>query len=382
MSMEVINVVGARPNFMKAAPILREMRKYPDLFEPVLVHTGQHYDYEMSKVFFEDLELPEPDIYLGVGSGTHAEQTGRIMIEFEKVLLREKPDLVIVVGDVNSTLAAALAAVKLHIPVAHVEAGLRSYDRNMPEEINRVLTDAIAHYLFTPSPDANDNLRKEGIAENKIFLVGDVMVDSLLYSKERAQESHILAKLGLVKNPRVTDDTPRMTDYALLTLHRPSNVDNRKSLSKIVKALRKISQKVPIIFPAHPRTKKQIKDFGLMSYFNHAPVSPMNSGINSIDPLGYLDFLNLEINAKFVMTDSGGIQEETTALNVPCLTLRETTERPITIAQGTNTLVWNDTEKIVEEAFRILEGKGKGGNCPELWDGKAAGRIVSVLAQN
>lgn len=386
--IKVINVVGARPNFMKIAPILREMRKYPEKFDPLLVHTGQHYDYEMSKVFFKDLELLEPDIYLGVGSGNHAEQTGKVMIEFEKVLFKEKPDLVIVVGDVNSTLAAALAAVKLHIPVAHVEAGLRSFDREMPEEINRLLTDAISDYLFTPSPDADENLKKEGIPEDKIFLVGDVMVDSLLYNKERAKKSNILAKLCLMKNLRtshrralIPDRLSPIINYALLTLHRPSNVDDKKSLLKILKALGEISQKIPIIFPAHPRTKRHIKRFRLENYFNYTPVFPIDSGINCIDPLGYLDFLNLEMHAKFVMTDSGGIQEETTVLNVPCLTLRSTTERPITITQGTNLLVWNDTERIVKEAFEILDSKRKKRKSPELWDGRASERIVDILCK-
>ncbi len=367
--MKAILAAGARPNFMKVAPLLRAMHKFNEerdkFFELILVHTGQHYDYEMSQVFFQDLELPEPDIYLGVGSGTHAEQTGKVMIEFEKVLFREKPDLVLVVGDVNSTLAAALAAVKLCIPVAHVEAGLRSYDRTMPEEINRLLTDAISDYLFTPSLDADENLKKEGIPKDKIFLVGDVMVDSLLYNKAKAAQSEILPQLNLAEG-----------GYVLLTLHRPSNVDNRETLLRIIKALTEISHRIPIVFPAHPRTQKKLKEFDLL---NHLPIS--NHQFLLIEPLGYLDFLNLEMNAKFVMTDSGGIQEETTVLNIPCLTLRNTTERPITIAQGSNVLVWNNTQKIIEEAFKILDGNAKKGTCPELWDGRAAERIVKVLAK-
>jgi len=363
--MKIALVCGARPNFMKIAPLLQAINKFNEghgrSFAPILVHTGQHYDYEMSKIFFDDLELPEPDIYLGIGSGTHAEQTGKVMIEFEKVLFREKPDIVLVVGDVNSTLAGALAAVKLHIPLAHVEAGLRSYDRSMPEEINRLLTDAISDYLFTPSPDADENLRKEGIAEEKIFLVGDVMVDSLLHNKDKANHSQILHQLNLINK-----------SYALLTLHRPSNVDEKESLLRIIKALCEISQKVPIVFPAHPRTKKNIGKFGFSRFFD-------DELILLIEPLGYLDFLNLETNAKFVMTDSGGIQEETTVLDVPCLTLRDTTERPVTISQGTNTLVRNDTQTIVEEALKILEGKGKKGNRPDLWDGKTAERVVEIL---
>ncbi len=365
--MKVILVCGARPNFMKIAPLLQAMDKFNQeqgkYFEPILVHTGQHYDYEMSQVFFQDLELPRPDSYLGVGSGTHAEQTGKIMIEFEKVLFQEKPELLIVGGDVNSTLAAALVAVKLHIPVAHVEAGLRSYDRAMPEEINRLLTDTISDYLFTPSPDADENLSKEGIPQENIFLVGDVMVDSLLYNKAKAEQSQILSQLNLAKK-----------GYALLTLHRPSNVDEKESLIKIIKALEEVSQRIPIVFPAHPRTRRNIEGFGFRGFFE-------DKHIYLIKPLGYLDFLKLEMNAKFVMTDSGGIQEETTVLGIPCLTLRNTTERPITIIQGTNTLVWNNTEKIIEEAFKILNGKGKKGNCPELWDGRAAKRIVEILRE-
>jgi len=423
--MEIISVVGARPNFMKIAPIIREIDKHNKsvdvspltshvspltshvspldvsrspshvsrLTSHVLVHTGQHYDYEMSRVFFEDLDLPEPDIYLGVGSGTHAEQTGKVMIEFEKVLLKEKPDLVIVVGDVNSTLAAALAAVKLHIPVAHVEAGLRSFDREMPEEINRVLTDAISDYLFTPSPDADENLIKEGIPKEKIYLVGDVMVDSLLYNKERAKKSKILAKLGLIENSPltshvspVTSHLSPLTPYALLTLHRPSNVDFKDSLSEIVSALIEISKHIPVIFPAHPRTVKNLKKFNLIHFFKSVNLSKdkiekINRGIYLLEPLGYLDFLNLEMHAKFVMTDSGGIQEETTVLNIPCLTLRNTTERPITLTQGTNTLVWNKKDKIIEEAMKILKNGGKKGNCPTLWDGKTAERIVEIIAK-
>jgi len=278
--LRIISVVGARPNFIKIAPIIRAIDKHNNsvsvsgssshlsrLTSHILIHTGQHYDYEMSKVFFEDLNLPEPNIYLGVGSGTHAEQTGKVMIEFEKVLFKEKPDSVIVVGDVNSTLAAALAAVKLHIPVAHVEAGLRSFDREMPEEINRLLTDAISDYLFTPSPDADENLIKEGIPKEKIYLVGDVMVDSLLYNKEKAKKSDILTKLGLMKGPHLPSHSSYITNYALLTLHRPSNVDFKNSLTEIVSALVEISKHIPIIFPAHLRTIKNLKKFNLLSFF-------------------------------------------------------------------------------------------------------------------
>ena len=367
--MKVALVGGARPNFMKIAPLLRAIHKFEKehgkLFEPLLIHTGQHYDYEMSKVFFEDLELPEPDIYLDVGSGGHAKQTGKIMIEFEKMLFQEKPDLVVVVGDVNSTLAAALTTAKLNIPIAHVEAGLRSFDRTMPEEQNRLLTDAISDYLFTPSPDADDNLKHEGIAQEKISLVGDVMVDSLLYHKPKAEHSQILNQLNLAGK-----------DYTLLTLHRPSNVDEKDSLFKIMKALEEISQRIPIVFPAHPRTQKRFKEFGLPDQ-----TAATSQRLLIIPPVGYLDFLKLEMNARFVMTDSGGIQEETTVLSIPCLTLRDTTERPITITQGTNILVWNETQKIIEEAFKILDGQGKQGTYLPIWDGKTAERIIEVLSQ-
>ncbi len=390
--IKVILIAGARPNFMKIAPIIRSIKKHNQsindsrfTIQEILVHTGQHYDYEMSKVFFEDLDLPEPDVYLEVGSGSHAEQTGQIMIKFEKVLLKERPDLVIVVGDVNSTLASALASVKLHIPVAHVEAGLRSFDRTMPEEINRLLTDAISDYLFTPSPDADENLKKEGIPESKIFLVGDVMVDSLLLNLEKARKSKILEKLGLRKSS--SDDCPLTIDYSLLTLHRPSNVDDKDSFLKIITALTEIARRLPIIFPVHLRTRKQIESFGLQPYFinalaNERRPTTIDGGVCLLDPLGYLDFLNLMMHAKCVLTDSGGIQEETTVLGIPCLTLRDTTERPITISQGTNVLVGNDTQKIIDEAFKILDGKKKQGKVYELWDGKTAQRVVNIIVND
>ena len=366
--MKVVLVAGARPNFMKVAPILHAMHGFNDkhggLFEPLLVHTGQHYDYQMSRVFFEDLDLPEPDIYLGVGSGSHAEQTGRTMVEFEKALLKEKPELVLVVGDVNSTVAAALTATKLHLPVAHVEAGLRSYDKTMPEEINRVLTDQIADMLFTPSPDADENLLREGIPQDKIHFVGNVMVDALLDNLDKAKGRCIPLKLGL-----------ETEGYAALTLHRPANVDDEYRFREILKSLQEISSRIPVVFPVHPRTKNNIQEFGLGDFLKQ------NGGIHLIEPLGYLDFLNLLMSARFVMTDSGGVQEEATVLNVPCLTLRNTTEWKITVTQGTNTVIENVNQQLADEASRILDNKGKEGSLPELWDGKAAERIVEVISQ-
>ena len=379
--MKAILVCGARPNFMKIAPLLRAIDKHNaasqgNTIEPTLVHTGQHYDYEMSQAFFQDLELPKPDIYLGVGSGTHAEQTGKVMIELEKVLLSEKPDLVVVVGDVNSTLAAAIAAVKLNTSVAHVEAGLRSYDRAMPEEINRLLTDQISDYLFTPSPDANENLKKEGVPKEKIFLVGNVMVDSLLFNKDKADQSTILSRLKLAEK-----------GYALLTLHRPGNVDEKHSLTNIMGAITEISGRIPVVFPAHPRTQKKLREFGvnvpatvITNLDELDKHSRFNERLLIIPPLGYLDFLKLEMYARLVMTDSGGIQEETTVLSVPCLTLRDTTERPITITQGTNTIVGSNRGKIVQEVSRVLACESQSLPQIDLWDGMTARRIVAVLA--
>jgi UDP-N-acetylglucosamine 2-epimerase (non-hydrolysing) len=371
--MKIILVAGARPNFMKIAPLIRAIHKHNELnklgerlITPILVHTGQHYDYEMSHVFFQDLELPKPDVYLGVGSGTHAEQIGKVMIELEKVLLKENPDLVVVVGDVNSTLAAALAAVKLGIPVAHVEAGLRSYDRAMPEEINRLLTDQVSDYLFTHSKDADENLKKEGIPQEKIFFVGNIMIDSLLFNKARADQSQILAQLKLAEQ-----------GYALLTLHRPSNVDEKDSLTNIMSAITKISERIPVVFPVHPRTQKRLCEFNL----NPQLQSKSQSNVLITPSLSYLDFLKLEMCAKFVMTDSGGIQEETTVLNVPCLTLRDKTERPITITRGTNVLVGSNPQKIVEEALRVLASDARSLSRIELWDGMAAERIIGILAK-
>ena len=362
--MKVFLVVGARPNFMKIAPIYEEMKKYPDEFNPLIIHTEQHYDNEMSRVFFEDLELPEPDIYLGVGPGSHAVQTAKVMIEFEKVLFRDHPDLVVVVGDVNSTLACSLVASKLLIPVAHVEAGLRSFDRTMPEEINRLVTDSLSDYLFTTCEDANENLKREGISEEKVFFVGNTMVDTLLKFKDRYGPTSILSRTRAKKK-----------GYALLTLHRPSNVDDERNFTAIINALEEIQAKIKIIFPVHPRTKKQIKNMNLEDKFAN-----MQNFILT-EPLGYLDFMSLLTHSKFVLTDSGGIQEETTVLGIPCLTLRENTERPITVKEGTNVIVGVDKERIVEESLKILNGNGKIGKTPKFWDGKAAQRIVKILGR-
>jgi UDP-N-acetylglucosamine 2-epimerase (non-hydrolysing) len=361
--MKILNVAGARPNFMKIAPLMHEMRKHPEI-QPVLVHTGQHYDEKMSKLFFDDLQIPKPDINLEVGSASHSVQTAKIMIAFEEVLLQEKPDLVLVVGDVNSTIGCALPAVKLLIPVAHVEAGLRSFDREMPEEINRVLTDAISAYLFITEPSGEENLLREGILKEKIFFVGNVMIDTLLANKAKADASPILHTLGL---------SPQ--GFALLTLHRPSNVDVRETFLRILDALNDLQTHLPIIFPIHPRTQKRLGELGLSAYIESM------KHLKLIEPLGYLDFLKLTAEAKLVLTDSGGIQEETTILQVPCMTLRENTERPITVQKGTNVIVGTNTARIIAESHKILNGKVVSAQMPDLWDGKAAERIVAVLRE-
>jgi len=361
---KIISVVGARPNFMKVAPLHREFRKINWIVHRI-VHTGQHYDDNMSKIFFDDLELPEPDAYLGVGSGSHAVQTARIMIEFEKALLDEKPDLIIVVGDVNSTVACSLVAVKLGIPVAHVEAGLRSFDPTMPEEWNRRLTDVIADYLFVTEPSGVRNLLDEGVDEKRVHLVGDVMIDSLIIFREKARRRDALKQFGV--DPQ---------QYTLVTLHRPSNVDVKENLEKILHIFEGIAPRTNIIFPAHPRTVKMIDQFGMRERFAAIP------SLQLIDPIGYLDFLALMEQAQLVLTDSGGIQEETTFLGVPCLTLRENTERPITIEKGTNTLVGLDVERVIAESWKVFDGKGKRGIVPELWDGKTAERIVKIITDH
>jgi len=375
---KIMVVAGARPNFMKIAAVMRELAKHPQHFEQILVHTGQHYDVEMSDSFFSDLGLREPDIHLGAGSGTHGEQTGKIMIRFEKVCMKQKPDLVMVVGDVNSTVACTLVSAKLFIPSAHVEAGLRSYDRTMPEEINRVLTDQICDYLFTTCEDANQNLIKEGIAKERIFFVGNTMIDTLLRHIEIAKKSKILDGLGLRDNSKVKK-------YAAVTLHRPSNVDEREILKGILDALNKIAEKLPVILPAHPRTTKMIKRFKLNKVVDYQEsISSYNFNKSNkkallLPPLSYLDFLSLMSKAALVLTDSGGIQEETTILGIPCLTIRRNTERPITIKEGTNTLVGNDPDRILSTALKVLKDGAAKKKRPKYWDGRAAQRIVKIL---
>jgi UDP-N-acetylglucosamine 2-epimerase (non-hydrolysing) len=349
---------------MKIAPIHREMSKYPEL-NPLLVHTGQHYDEKMSKLFFQDLLLPEPDIYLGIGSGTHTEQSARIMLAFEKVIEKEKPDLVLVVGDVNSTAACSLVAAKMHTKIAHVEAGLRSFDRTMPEEINRMVTDALSDFLFVTEKSGLDNLRNEGIPDKKVFFTGNVMIDSLAFFLEKAKESIILSDLQL-----------NGSSFALVTLHRPSNVDVKENLENLFHTFSVVGKDMKIVFPMHPRTKKMIEKFNLGTY-----VSSIKNLIIT-DPIGYLDFMQLMQNARLILTDSGGIQEETTYLGIPCITIRENTERPVTVEIGTNVMVGPNPDLIIEETEKIISGNGKKGQIPELWDGKAAERIVKILSGN
>ena len=355
----ILHVVGARPNFMKVAPVMQALAEKSNISQ-VLVHTGQHYDANMSEIFFRQLGLPEPDINLEVGSGSHAWQTAQIMMRFEETVLAEKPDLVLVYGDVNSTVAAALVCAKLLIPVGHVEAGLRSRDRTMPEEINRLLTDQIADLLFTPSADGNVNLLQEGVPREKIHLVGNVMIDTLVRLLPLARQSTILRDLGL--EPR---------GYGLVTLHRPSNVDDPAMLHAIMDALQDIARDIPLLFPIHPRTRRRLQE---------TQYALRNTNLHLLDPLGYLDFLALQDKARFVITDSGGVQEETTYLGAPCLTVRENTERPITVEMGTNILVGRDMDRLRREVSEILAGRGKQGSAPPLWDGRAGERIAEIVA--
>lgn len=389
--MKIIHVVGARPNFMKIAPIIEAINQYnlssSRPIRQVLVHTGQHYDDRMSKLFFDELGISKPDINLEVGSASHAEQTAEIMKGFEKVCLSETPTHILVVGDVNSTIACALVASKLNIKIIHVEAGLRSFNRSMPEEINRILTDAISDYLFITEKSAEENLLREGIAKDKIFFVGNVMIDTLLKHRKKAETSKILDQLGLKKS-RSTESLLETIGYGLLTLHRPSNVDDPQTFRDILEALIEISKELPIIFPVHPRTKIKMEEINFDSGFIHDSNGKIeSSGIYFVDPLGYLDFLCLMSSAKLVLTDSGGIQEETTVLGVPCITLRDDTERPVTITDGTNVLGGTKKEAIVEATISVLnhykEFKKRADNrllrIPSLWDGQAAKRIVDIL---
>lgn len=357
--MKIHLIAGARPNFLKLAPLYKELKKFPDLFQIKIIHTGQHYDLKMSGLFFKQLELPAPDLNLEAGSASHTVQTAKIMLAYEQVLLADKPDIVVVFGDVNSTIACALTAVKMGVKIAHVEAGLRSYDRSMPEEINRMLTDTITDFYFTPSQDADENLQKEGVASKKIFLVGNIMIDSLSTYLQKAQATSILEDLQLVDQP-----------YLLVTMHRPANVDNADKLKQLFGILNELAQKCKVIFPVHPRTRSKIAAAGL---------TQKHENLILTEPLGYLEFLHLQMKAKGVITDSGGIQEETTYLQIPCLTLRDNTERPITIHSGTNQLLPFNHALIVEKAEAILSGNGKKGKIPPLWDGNTAERIVEIL---
>lgn len=378
--MKIISVVGARPNFMKVAPIHKAFTQFSIQnlsadwhdyqtgckfngefsIKHLICHTGQHYDEKMSAIFFRELELPKPDFYLGVGGGSHAEQTAKIMIEFEKVLVSEMPDLVIVVGDVNSTIACSLVAVKLGIKVAHVEAGLRSNDRSMPEEINRILTDTISDYLFVTETSGIENLKSEGVSESKIFFVGNCMIDSLIYYLPKIDASQIMNKMKLHNN-----------EFIICTFHRPSNVDDDANMMHIITLLNKLSKIKKIVFPIHPRTKKNMEIFGM--------VNKLDPNILLVDPIGYIDFLALVKNSNMVITDSGGIQEETTYLGVPCITTRRSTERPVTVDIGTNTLVGEDFEKAYILANDIIHRKRNKANIPMYWDGNAADRILNII---
>ena len=370
--LRIMSIVGARPNMMKIAPLLAELRRQEEI-EPVLVHTGQHYDYSMSQVFFDQLRVPPPDYNLGVGSGTHFAQTAEIMRKFGELVRHDRPDMVVVAGDVNSTIACALVAAKEGIPVAHVEAGLRSFDRSMPEEINRVLTDAVADLLFTTEESANRNLANEGIDPGKVFFVGNLMIDSLVSALQVARPSCLRSELGLEGKP-----------YAVLTLHRPSNVDNEDQLTRTLDAIFEVAQRIPIVFPAHPRTARNIEAAGLtaMRSWTGVPL-PCGTGLWMMPPASYLDFLDLMQHAVMVITDSGGVQEETTFLGVPCLTYRDTTERPVTVSMGTNRVVGCDPQHLLLNSLEVLQEAPQGPAIarPPLWDGRTASRIVQILKE-
>jgi UDP-N-acetylglucosamine 2-epimerase (non-hydrolysing) len=359
--MKLVNIVGARPNFMKIAPLMHQLAK-SDKIETILLHTGQHYDEKMSHLFFEELQIPKPDFNLEVGSETQAKQVAKIMDKFEDACLEIKPDAILVVGDVNSTMACSIVAAKLGIKIIHLEAGLRSYDRRMPEEINRLVTDVLADLLLTPSPDAIENLHKEGISDSKIRPVGNIMIDTLYRFIPKAERSRIMKDMSL-----------SFKEYGLITLHRPSNVDEKESLESILIAFNEIQSKTKLIFPIHPRTKKNIELFGLGSLLNS------QKNLILTEPLGYLDFQKLLVNSNFVITDSGGVQEETTALKIPCITLRENTERPITVWEGSNELIGFDMKKLIEYSNKAIEGNWKESKVPALWDGKTSERVVNIL---
>ncbi len=352
-------IAAARPNFMKVAPLYHVLHAEP-WCRLRMVHTGQHYDQNMSEAFFQDLKLPRPDLHLGVGSGSHAQQTAQVMLAYEEACVADRPDLIVVVGDVNSTVACALVGAKLCIPVAHLEAGLRSGDRRMPEEINRLVTDTLADILWTPSPDGDENLAAEGVPPEKITRVGNIMIDSYELMRERIDAGDERRRLGLADR-----------DYAVVTLHRPSNVDARAPLAALVAQLTAVAAKLPLVFPVHPRTRKNLQTFGLWSRLADAP------NVQVIEPLGYVDFMNLVCGARLIITDSGGIQEETTYLGIPCLTLRTTTERPITLTQGTNRLI--STAELLDAVDGVLAGNGSHGRKPELWDGHTATRVAADI---
>lgn len=359
--MKILNIVGARPNFMKIAPLHRAFQKNKKIVSKI-IHTGQHFDAKMSDIFFEQLELPKPDYFLNVGGGSHTAVTANTMLAFEPVLLAEKPDVVLVVGDVTATLACALVAIKEHVPLVHVEAGLRSGDRFMPEEINRILVDSIANHLFVTEQDGLDNLKKEGVAANKIHFVGNVMIDSLVFYHKKSKLLNLSKNLGI------------HGDYLLATMHRPANVDTKAGLESILAIFEKASKHIHIVFPVHPRTKNNFEKFGLMNRLN------LLQNLTLTEPQGYLEFLNLMENAKLVLTDSGGIQEETTFLNKPCLTFRDSTERPITVSLGSNQLLADlNAETAYAKILEVLEGKSKTGQAIPLWDGQAADRIANIL---
>jgi UDP-N-acetylglucosamine 2-epimerase (non-hydrolysing) len=357
---KIISVVGARPNFIKIAPIHKAFQAYSDIVEHKICHTGQHFDEKMSNIFFDELEMPRPDFYLGISGGSHAEQTAKIMIEFEKILIRESPRLIIVPGDVNSTLACSLVASKMEIPIAHVEAGLRSFDRTMPEEINRLVTDTLSDLLFVSEESGLEHLKNEGISPKKIFFTGNVMIDSLEQYLPKINQSVILDSLKL-----------QAGNYILVTFHRPANVDDPEYLKDLTSFLNEISLHAPVVFPVHPRTRIKLGESGLSDSFS--------SNLLLLDPIGYIDFLRLTTQAKLVITDSGGIQEETTYLGIPCITVRNNTERPATVILGTNVLAGTNLGKVREAAETVLSGKLKKGKVPPLWDGKTAKRIARII---